>query len=63
MVAVKFFIVLREHPVYIGGGIVGERVRKHKTHPFSKILAEILLKILTFMFTAHSRQENMASNR
>jgi uncharacterized protein related to proFAR isomerase len=29
-----YFTVLREHPVYIGGGIVGERVRKHKTHPF-----------------------------
>ena len=37
ILAVNFFYyltVLREHPVYIGGGIVGERVRKHKTHPF-----------------------------
>jgi uncharacterized protein related to proFAR isomerase len=31
---VKYFTVLRQHPVYIGGGIVGERVRKHKTQPF-----------------------------
>jgi uncharacterized protein related to proFAR isomerase len=30
----NYVTVLREHPVYIGGGIVGERVKKHKTHPF-----------------------------